>query len=278
MILLALSTIALMNVSAAQPLPSYNAPLVSDLSLLPGSIFYIDVNVTDAVDLWGYTIVLSFDPTILLPTDYMSYAPFVLAWPSEIGYDYVTMSYSMQLGDKDGVNGFALLARIDFMVVGTGWSDLDLHDSVYLDVEGVAMPHEDVDGLFANIEPAWSANLVRRSAWPEHHSWVEAKDENLTLTGRVRNLGTLPVKAKVVFTIKYQDGLWQTEVETETAVLRPRQMKDLAKLIDKDDLNAAIGYYGRYSVSARCWYDSDFDGTLDAQGAKLKSFGFAFKP
>jgi len=35
---------------------------------------------------------------------------------------------------------------------------------------------------------------------------------------------------------------------------------------------------GKYSVSAQAWYDSDGNGSLDAAGMKVKSFGFSVVP
>ncbi len=130
------------------PVLTVDPTSIVDPTLDLGSSFYINVTVDNAVNLWGYGVLLSFDPDVLTATSYTSYDPFTEAWPSEIGYDYVTINYAMPLGEKTGVTGSAPLARIDFFVVGEGISDLDLHDTTLIDVDGLSVPHEVVDGYF----------------------------------------------------------------------------------------------------------------------------------
>ncbi len=160
LMLLATSLIGRIIVQAQPPpLPAIKAPVVLDPSLVPGLSFYIDITVTDAVDLWGYGIVLSFDPTVLIAISYESYSPFVVGWPSEIGYDYVVINYAMPLG-ATGIDGDVSLARIDFFVVGEGISDLDLHDTTLLNSDGISVEHDLVDGRFSNVK-------LKVSVYPE---------------------------------------------------------------------------------------------------------------
>ncbi len=151
-LMMLLSTTLIVRITAQATLPTMKAPDVSDPSLLPGSSFYIDITVDDAVNLWGYGVLLSFDPDVLTATSYTSYDPFTDEWPSEIGYDYVVINYAMLLGEKTGVTGSAPLARIDFTVNMNGTCLLDLHHTTLIDVDGLSVKHKLVDGHFSNVE------------------------------------------------------------------------------------------------------------------------------
>ena len=250
-----------------------SAPTILDTTLGPGSTFYINITVADVSAMWGYEFTLSYDTTILTATSYLSYPPFIMEWPSGIDDEAgtVAVAYSMMLGETEGFSTVepAPIARIDFTVDAEGWSFFDLYDSVVSDIYGETILHDVVDGLFGNVVPEWRADLVRRSAWPKYHHWSESKNPSQTIFGKVRNLGTLPTTAYVVFTVHNDDGLWQTTFTTDTAIMRPKQIVNLDVTITSADL---IGH-GKYYVQAQCWYD-DGTGTF-VPGIKTKSFTFS---
>lgn len=265
--------------SSQEPVTTLSAPMVYDETLTPGSTFSIDIMISDVENLWGYQFILDFDPAILSALSYTSYAPFVMPFPSEINNTagYVSVAFGMPFGTTEGFTGTTALINIEFSVEAYGGCYFNLHDSILTtpDVPPQLISHEIVDGHFANIAPQWSANLVRRSAWPEHHHWVVSKDSDLTLTAKVKNLGTMPTMVKAVFTVADGDGLWQIELETDVVLLKPNAMKNLAVTITLLDLNQTPpGPYGTYYIEAQCMYDSDGDAIIDAFGAKIKNTKF----
>ena len=266
---------------AYAPLTVLSAPpTIVDDTKVPGTSVSIEITIDDALAMWGFEFVLGFDPEILIATGFEVYSPFVVAWPSFIDNETgtVAIAYSMEMGEPVGFYAFdpTAILRIDFDVVGFGGTFLDLYDSVITDTVGTEITHEVVDGFFANVIPDRSANLVRRSAWPEHHSWVESKDPDLTLTGKVKSLGNVALLVKVVFTITDGDGLWVKSFETEETWIRAGSsgITDLTVTVTVADLDG----YGTYYVKAQCWFDSDGDFEIDAPGAKLKSTRFTAKP
>jgi len=273
-----------------------SAPFIVNQALTPGSDFYIEITVANVSKLWGWEFKLSFDPSVLqgkltydttgdlVPDSaFTPYYPFAppdgLQWGTPVTNNtggFIAVAYSMALGETVGFSTVdpAPIGRIDFHVIAFGGSYLDLQDTVLTNIPG-AITHDVVDGYFANVVPQWSANLVRRSAWPEHHSWVVSKDPDLKLMGKVANLGNVAVKAKVVFNVTNSEGLWFKSFETPETAISSGDKVDLARPITLADLD---NIYGVYYVKAQVYYDSDGDGTTDAAGAKIKSFRFAAKP
>lgn len=250
---------------------SVDPPTVKDEGLIPGSTFTIDIYIADVQNMWGYLLFVSYDPNVLTATGNRSNPIWGLPEPSEINDEegYITIAYHMPFGAPAGFTGSIWIAEIDFMVDAVGWSWLDLHDTVLGDPFGKAIAHEEVDGLFANIPQQHAADLVRRSAWPQYHHWVESKHPEQTLWGKVRSLGNVPTTAYVNFTVKDGDGLWEEVFLTDAMAIDPTVIVNLYITITSADL---IGP-GKYYVKARCWYD-DGTGTF-VPSAKIKSFAFA---
>jgi len=131
-----------------------------------------------------------------------------------------------------------------------------------------------VDGTVTVLAPPVVAygpcDLVKKSAWPEHHHFDISKDEDgiQTLFGKVRNEGTLDTLCAVEFRI--YDAKTGALVETllsGSVMLAPGAEADLTA-----DWTPILG---KYYCEARALYDSDGDGLLDAYGAKVKTFKFA---
>ena len=125
---------------------------IIDFGKTPGSTFFVDVNVSNVIDLWGYEITLSYDTSILTAISYSSYAPFNIPWPSGINdtQGIVEIAYSMPLGVWEGFTGHTNLARVTFSVDALGKSTLNVHDSKLTDVYGDLFIHSENDGYFRN--------------------------------------------------------------------------------------------------------------------------------
>jgi len=123
--------------------------------------------------------------------------------------------------------------------------------------------------------PTARADLAGKSAWPERHHFVIAKDLDgfQTLFGKVMNLGTVDTVVRVTFDIhNAATGDHLATVSTGTMLLTPGQMTE-------PPLSANwTPSAGKFMVEARAWFDSDGNGTPDTAGAKVKTFSFAVVP
>lgn len=249
---------------------------IFDETYVPGSPVVIYVNVTDVTDLYGFNVKLKYDPNLLTATDAEvgSFFPDFFIWKKTLAADYVWFIATRALGAEGGISGSGTIAMFHFTVNALGGTYLELYDTEISDSFAVPMDHDVHNGYFSNVPTVFEANLVRRSAWPESHHYVISKDADgyVTLNSLVKNIGTVPTKAKVNFTIYNQLGGWFDSFDTATVTLESEGMATLT--FDWD------GYTEnhKYSVEARCWYDSDGDGVIDATGAKLKTFRFAVVP
>lgn len=118
---------------------------------------------------------------------------------------------------------------------------------------------------------AGPADLVRKSAWPEHHHFSLSKDEDgvQTLYGKVKNVGTVDTAVEVRFDISDANtGADVIDLVTSVATLMPEEITDLS-------VGWSAPLIGKYNVSAQCWYDSDGDDIPDTPGEKVKTFSFA---
>jgi len=138
---------------------------------------------------------------------------------------------------------------------------------------------------FAGRSKQIRANLVKRSAWPEHHHFVLSKDGNpnvddkhgtpglQTIYGLVGNTGTEPLPAgtyKVVWEIVDSDGKLVNTCET-AGTDPPLAPGDIVVLTYDLDVSKAPFVPGKYHVTARCWYYGNL-------GDKIKEFSFSVVP
>jgi hypothetical protein len=119
----------------------------------PSGLFYVDIYITDVTLFWGYEFIVTFDPAVLAPLEYMSYGPFVSALPSEIGADYVAVAYKTYDGDPTGFTGNTPVTRIYFTVAGTGSCVLALTKHNGADIYGGAIEFIGVDGYYNQVPP-----------------------------------------------------------------------------------------------------------------------------
>lgn len=240
----------------------------------PGDTFVVNVNIQDAVDLFSYEAKLGCDLNILNVVS-VDEGPFIqdgttspsgTYFTSIVQADFIYVA-CVTLGPYPGVSGTGTLFSVTFSVIDAGACDLPVFDSILLDSTGAMIAHEAQAGSFAT---AASGNLVRRSAWPEHHHFVVSKDEdaNQTLTAKAKNLGPIDLYIMIAFDIMRDDALVTTIYTAETLVT-PDTIIELSA--DFGPLTA--GDAGKYYVSARAWYS--WTGTYWSAGDKVKTFSFA---
>jgi hypothetical protein len=243
----------------------------------PGGSFTVSVSIQDAVDLYSYETKLGFDPNILSVAS-VDEGPFIrdqttspmgTYWTFIVGADYV-YAVDLTLGMYPGVSGNGVLFTVTFNVLDAGTCDLDLYDTILLDSTGTAMSSDSADGYFYTNA---RADLVRRSAWPEHHHFVVSKDEDAiqTLAAKAKNIGPLDLYVKITFDVM-RDDTFVTTVSTAEVVVAPDAIVDLtADFGPLEPMDA-----GKYYVSAKAWYS--WSGTYWSQGEKVKTFSFAVVP
>lgn len=243
----------------------------------PGESFTITINIQDVVDLFSYEAKLGFDSNLLTPVS-VDEGPFIKDQTTSpmgtyftyiVSSDYIYVA-CVTLGKYPGISGSGILFSITFNVIDAGSCDLLLYDTILLDSTGTMMSHDIAGGYFYTTA---RADLVRRSAWPEHHHFVVSKDEDAiqTLNAKVKNLDHLDLYVKVVFDIMRDDALLTT-VSTDEVVVTPLTIVELSA--DFGPLVPADA--GKYYVSAKAWYS--WSGTYWSPGEKVKTFSFAVVP
>ncbi len=129
----------------------------------PTESFTVDVNITDAEDLFSYEMKLGYNPSILSVASILegpfikdqTTAPSGTYWSSNIQTNYLYAS-CVTLGAYPGVSGSGTLFNVTFNVLDGGTSSLNLYDSLLLNSTGAEISHSVVDGMFATSVPAAS--------------------------------------------------------------------------------------------------------------------------
>lgn len=160
------------------------APVVVDKTLRPGYVFSINITVSCVQHLWGYQFILTYDTSVLTVTGYEFLSPFTHSLPSEIDdtAGNVALSASSYMGDPNGLNTVdsVSIARVNFVVDARGNSTLDLHDSVLSDIYGAWIPHDVLDGFFANIHTKVPSITPTSATHPENGAVAEPGSSNTT--------------------------------------------------------------------------------------------------
>ena len=176
------------------------------------------------------------------------------------------VSYEWDFGDGEYDSG--VITSHAYGTPGTYTVTLTVTDSE----SNVGSASRDIEVVL----PTYKADLVRKSAWPEHHRFSISGDEDgyQTLYGKAMNskYATDSAIVKVAFTIT-QEGIEVpgSPFETAEVTLAPGDITLPDLTCDLD----ASGLSGKYYVSARCFYR---DGTEWVAGAKKKSFSFVVIP
>lgn len=286
---LVVSSIASVTAPVTVPLV-YVDPSVSTAN--PGEAFNINVNILNVVDLFSWGIKLRWNPNVLEVAWYMigttkkynvTEGPFLkTGTTSPSGTSFVAKVYidyldagCVTLGYYPGVSGSGTLMTVTFRVKDSGKSALEIFTSTLLDSTITPITHTAQNGSFYTTA---SADLVGKSAWPEHHHFVISKDEgydgtyaNQTLFGKVSNIGPLPLDVYVTFDLVRDDGFIVPTIKTEEVVIAPGATVDLTAIFTLS--NADVG---KYMVNASAWYS--WSGFYFTQGDKIKPFSFAVVP
>jgi hypothetical protein len=248
----------------------------------PGDIFFVDIKIVDAEDVYSWGVKVRWDRDLLIATDaiegdFLMYQPDGTAFVKKIYSDYVDVGCTT-LGDWFGVSGSGTLMTIAFEVLEAGKTPLEIYYSMLLDSASpsVEIPHTVEDGYFYTTV---AANLVKKSAWPEHHHFdVSAQlakdgDSNQTLHSLVVNTGSAgyDLYVYVAFEIVRDDGIIAVPASDVVTVAAGEIVSLTADFGPLSDLDA-----GKHYVSASCWYS--YTGTYWAQGEKIKTFSFAVVP
>ena len=144
---------------------SVDPPSIVDPTLVPGSVFRINITVSDVQQLAGVQLWLSYDTSVLTVIDYGFYPPIDDPSPSLINdtAGYVELAATLPIGEwgSGGVTTISLtpVDWIEFAVDGVGFSLLDLHGipgyyggaTLLGDIDANFIPHIDSDGFFSNL-------------------------------------------------------------------------------------------------------------------------------
>jgi len=280
--ILTLTLLSGTKIAMALPTLYVDPPMTADTMLGPGNIFTININIADVANLYGVDFKLSFDPSVIMATSIVPgdfWVGGVFEWVNYIDPSgYAMYTVTRPLGTIGGLSGSGTVAVIEFNVNALGSSYLILYDVDLADQYANPIPYNLQHGYFSNIATTFNANIIGRSAWPESHHYVVAKDApplgdgNITFNAKLSNIGTVTTLAKVVFDIFNELGNPVTTVESLPVILKADETVVVTYNWD--------GYIAgkKYHVMAQAWYDSNGDYTIDALGIKQKSFSFAVVP
>jgi hypothetical protein len=243
----------------------------------PCESFTVNITVQDVDSLYSYGLKMRFNRYVLEVTS-VTEGPFLKTGGSTFFIKKIYSNYidigNVLLGAVPGVSGSGTLLSVAFHVKDAGKSGLDIYDDTLLDSTLAVIPHDTANGTFYTTA---EANLVRRSAWPEHHHFDVSKDEDLdgtyanqTLFGKVRNIGPINLYVYVSFDLVRDDG-FVTTVTSDVAVVTPDTIVDLSADFEVNSTDA-----GKYAVTAKAYYS--YSGSYYAQGEKVKTFSFAVVP
>lgn len=270
--------LSVVSIAQAQSTSVYIDP--EENTANPSETFTINVNVQDVTGLYSYGIKIQFNRYVLEVVS-ITEGPFIssgapTAFVYRIYANYIDVGCST-LGASPGASGSGTLFTVEFHVKDAGTSDLDMYYSVLLDPTITPIPHTATSGYFYTTA---KANVVKRSAWPEHHHFDVSKDEDYnattdeaqqTLTAKVENLAsTHDLYIYVHFEIVRDDG-FVASATTETVLVSPGVIIDLSA-----DITVNSTDVGKYAVAAKAYYS--WTGTHFTQGDKVKTFSFAVVP
>ena len=283
--LVVLSITSLANAPITLPSVSVD-PAVSSAN--PGEAFDVNINVAGVTDLYSWGLKLQWNPNVIEVAYYfvgavkrynITEGAFLKdGTTSPLGTSFVAKAYltyidagCTTLGAYPGVSGSGTLFTVTFKPKDSGTSSLDIDEvtSKLLDSTITAMDHVVQDGSFYTTA---RANLVAKSAWPEHHHFVVGKDEDgkQTLFAKVVNLGPLDLYVYVTFDMIRDDGFIVT-VDSATTVIAAG-----ATAVLSADFALTASDAGKYYVNTTAMYS--WTGFYFTQGEKMKAFSFAVVP
>jgi len=121
-----------------------------------GQKFTVKINISNAVDLYGWEFKLGWNATILNATDVgegsflKSGGDTFFAPTTNNTAGYILVDCTL-LGNIPGVNGNGTLATVEFRIETGGACDLDLYDTILVDSQEQAIQHTAIDGYFYTL-------------------------------------------------------------------------------------------------------------------------------
>jgi hypothetical protein len=223
----------------------------------------------------GYQFSLNYDPNVLTATGFASYAPFTMAWPSEITEGQVDMAFTWPIPEPFGTDVFpedpALpVARIDFTVVDYGVSGLALNGVIIAHVAGDGTYPFVVSGVFSNIpQTGVQVKLLYGSV---KYWWLWGSMVMQTLTATIKNTGSYTTKAFARFIVKDIHGAVVYSADTTPVVITPGQTLKPSVTFDTTDWDRPGIYIVKFSA-----YYLTFDGTMGVwKQSKAGFFSYGF--
>jgi len=132
--------------------------------VVPGTVFTVGVQASQAQNLAAFEFFLTFDPSVLrvirveagdfltsTGRQLVSLGPDIAV--AQVGYGGATYGYD------PGVDGEGLLARITFQAVGAGVSDLHFTRLILTDTDANVLPARTVDGQVTSSGEAYQVLL-----------------------------------------------------------------------------------------------------------------------
>jgi hypothetical protein len=278
-------TIAFLLSIATVNLAYAPGPVISispqNTSANPGDTFTISVMISGVTDLYAWEVKLTWEPGVLelnTITEGFFLKSGGMTFPAkDIDNIFGEALFGVTLiAAPMGVSGSGELATLAFTVEEAGQCALALVETALVDHTvpdpGSDIAHSSEDGYFSTPH---EANLVRRSAWPEHHHYKVYpgdEDEYMTLSAKVKNVGPADLYVKVVYELVQDAGMIYV-VETDAVIVPPGTITpvsaDFGPITSLDTGKYAVEAYALYSL-----YGSTFAG----QGTKIKTFSFAVVP
>ncbi len=171
--------------------------------------------------------------------------------------DGTIVSYAWDFGD--GSTGTGVTTSHAYTSAGTFRVTLTVTDNDGL----TGTSSKDVTVSPAAGQPF--VDLVRRKAWPSDHRVDLSAGSLVVLTARLGNLGTVSALAGARFEVFDASGSSVAVLFTGTVSLAPGALGDVT-------VAWSVPGTGTYTIVAHAIFDSDGNGSLDAQGSAVKEF------
>ena len=203
--------------------------------------FDADVWVEGAVDLWGFSLIVSYDTGVLSAVGVGNYTPFSKALPSSINdvAGYAAFGYTMPAGSEFGTSGNVTCGKVSFVPDSEGFSTLDLSNTKLSNSKAAVIPHSVVNSMFENqVGAAPVEDVAVRTVTPSASVAYQGYPRNVSVD--VKNEGT--VSATFDVTAFYNGSSMGTQTVTSLA---PGVNTTLTFT-----WNTAGVPYGNYTISA----------------------------
>jgi hypothetical protein len=180
---------------------------IIDLTMLPSSTFYVNVTISNIIDLKTCQFNLTYDSSVLNAVGFSllriegQYPLIDMDLNNTMGYMWVRLNYSTPFSTGSPLP----MIRIQFHVESLGLTFLNLTDTQLSDSNGTPISHQRVDGFFMNfVRDVAVTNVVPSQTWA-YAGWIvnidvtvknlgnfsETFDVNATYDGTL--IGTVPV-------------------------------------------------------------------------------------